>query len=88
MSVRAHRVKKLEYDKCSFNLWHHQELAEFLDIYEQLDDDGCGLATVGIEKIKEAIETLQLEPQVVESLKEDIAYAEKNGDDSVMYYFF
>ena len=88
MSVRAHRVKKIEYDRCSFNLWHHQELSDFLGVYEQLNEDACGLVEVSVEKLKEAVETLSLDTDTKKLLEDDIAFAEKNGNDYVMYYCF
>ena len=54
MSVRAYRVNKIDYEQeDSFNLWHDDELVEFLDreydFYEWMSNDGCGLVELPIE---------------------------------------
>ena len=81
MSVRAHRIKKIDYSNAeSFNLWHDTKLVEFLDkeggFYETLTE-GSGIAEVPTEVLKKAVKKakeLELEDWQVKQLKEDIEW--------------
>ncbi len=117
MSVRAHRVIKIETAGDSFNMSHETKLMDFIisnshnDIESKLDESGCGLFEVPVIVLKQAINkipiidnierefedeggmepefaNLNLDDYVIKSLKEDIEFAEKNGDDYVMYYAY
>ena len=54
MSVRAHRVIKIETAGDSFNMSHETELMDFIvsnshnDIESKLDESGCGLFEVPV----------------------------------------
>ena len=91
MSVRAYRVKKIDYVMPnSFNLWHDDELVKFFDeeygLYESLTE-GNGLTCLPVEALERAIAELDLEDSTVEALKKDIE-AGKVDDGWIQYYCF
>jgi hypothetical protein len=71
MSIRAHKVKIIEYEHFeSFNLWHDEELMSILEecsnFFLRLDNDLCGVTEildnefVDIkEKLEEVIDGLE-----------------------------
>ena len=91
MSVRAHRILKVEYAKNpSFNLWHDEKLINFIDthndlgFYEQMNANGGGVVCVETSVIKDAIEKaveLELDEDTVEQLKADIEASENGSID-------
>ncbi len=93
MSVRAHRILKVEYaPSSSFNLWHDKKLVEFLDnhndsgFYSQMNENGSGVVSIEVSVIKEALEKaveLELDEDTVEQLKADI---EAIGDEPTIDY--
>ena len=93
MSVRAHRILKVEYaPNTSFNLWHDQKLIDFFDrhngsgFYSQMNDNGGGVVGIEVSVIKEALEKaaeLELDEDTVEQLKADI---EAVGDEPTIDY--
>ncbi|GAH68348.1 unnamed protein product [marine sediment metagenome] len=93
MSVRAHRILKVEYaPNTSFNLYYDQKLIEFFDrnndggFYSQMNDGGGGVVSIEVSAIKEAIEKaaeLQLDEDTVKQLKADIEAA---GDNDFVDY--
>ena len=91
MSVRAYRVKKIDYaTPNSFNLWHDDELVKFFDekygLYESLTE-GEGFTYLPVEALERAIVELDLEDYTVEALKKDIE-ADKANNGWVQYYCF
>ena len=90
MSVRAHRILKVEYAKIpSFNLWHDEKLINFLDthngsgFYSQMNDGGGGVVNIEVSVIKEALEKaveLELDEDIVSQLKADIEAAGEEPD--------
>lgn len=63
MSIRAHKVLKLEYNGESFNLWNDEELLSILEessnFYLRLDNDCCGVTEIldiEFDEIKEKLE--------------------------------
>ena len=94
MSVRAYRVIKIECAKPnSFNLWHDDELVNFLDqeygFFEDMNADG-GLTEVPVEGLREALANpaLELDEYIVEALKRDIEAADQEGDEYIRYYCY
>lgn len=91
MSVRAHRILKVEYAEIpSFNLWHDEKLINFIDthndsgFYSQMNANGGGVVSVEASVIKDAIEKaveLELDEATVEQLKADIEAAEDGSID-------
>lgn len=84
MSVKAYRVIEIKHeDAPSFNLYGNPVLVEFLDchsgLYSQLNNEGAGVVTVGIEALEAALEELELEDDIVEALKKDIAAGQDIG---------
>lgn len=95
MSVRAYKVNKIDYKETpSFNLWHDQQIIEFIDEQEagafsgDLNESG-GLAFVKVTTIKLIIgqaKRFELSPADVEILEDDIK--DLGDDDYVQYYCF
>lgn len=90
MSVRAYRVNKIDYEEYnSFNLWHDNELVDFLDreygLYEGMSD-GTGLVELPVEALEEAIKKLTLDDELVKALKRDIETCRESG--YVTYYCY
>ena len=85
MSVRAHRVIKIETAGESFNMSHETKLVDFLisnshnDIESKLDESGCGLFDVPVIVLKQAINEKPL-------MSDDnaVEYANLNLDDYVI----
>lgn len=97
MSVRAHRVIKVEYaPETSFNLSHDEKLVSLLDgwdgIWCNLNDDGCGQVSISVDSLRAALgraTELELDPETIEAITDDIAFAVKvEGEDYVTYDFF
>lgn len=93
MSVRAHRVIKIEWAKPeSFNLWHDDDLVDFLDkelgLYEILNEDNTGLVEIPTDILEKAIKEVSMADNTKSSLQEDIEAAKKAGDSYVTYYCF
>lgn len=92
MSVRAHRVKKMELNGVSFNLNLDEDLVNFLDqedrLFDQLWEDGCGLAEISVETLKKALTEVKLDPETRRAIERDINWAEKNDQDWLQYYLF
>lgn len=89
MSVRAHRILKVEYaPNPSFNLWHDEKLINFLDtqndsgFFSQMNGNGGGVVNIEASVIKKALEKageLELDEDTVEQLKADIEAAGEDG---------
>lgn len=91
MSVRAYRVEKIDTaTPNSFNLWHDTELVDYLDeecgFFENLGDGG-GLTEVPITVLRSAIKELNLDPDTIKCLEQDIEAGEKDNG-FVTYYCF
>lgn len=90
MSVRAYRINKIEVEHSpSFNLWHDEKLMDLIgnELTESLNQDSCGITEVRVDTLKSIVSLVdsKLEPDVIESLKEDIEWADKNNTDWVRY---
>lgn len=98
MSVRAHRIIKVEYaPNSSFNLYSDTKLVEFLEanndlgFYRQMNDNGGGVVTVSIETLQQAVDQadeLELDEDDVKTLREDIEAGKKSGLECVDYDCF
>ena len=93
MSIRAHRVNKLEYGGESFNLFNDEDLIAFLNqeenIYERLNADGAGFIELPAETIKRALREIEtLDPYTKKALQEDLAWAEKEDKEYILYDCF
>jgi hypothetical protein len=92
MSVRAHRIKKIDFEKQeTFNLWHDEKLMDFLNehgIYDTLNEC-CGLTELPVSVLEEAIkEVKELDKYTRKAIEKDIAWAKKNKEDYIQYYCF
>jgi hypothetical protein len=93
MSVRAYRIKKIDFvQNSSFNLWHDTELLEYLEenggVAADFRNADGGVLEIYIEVLEDAIKELKLEPHIVESIKADIKSVKKAGDYTIQYYCF
>ena len=93
MSVRAHRVVKIEYAPyVSFNLWHDRKLVEFIEaesyFYEKLDSSGGGMVEVSVEVLEKAIAEVHLSDEVKQALQDDIDACNERGEEYVQYDCF
>lgn len=98
MSVKAHRILKVEYAPgVSFSLYGDQKLVEFLEsendlgFHRQMNDNGGGVVTVSIDALQRAIDQakeLELDEDTVKVLREDIAAAQADNNESVDYDCF
>jgi len=100
MSVKAYRIESKQIkgrvwtsavQNPTFNYSHDDNIRLFLTsraLSEQLSDDGCGVFSIHVDSLKEAIktaETLGLTEQVLENLKADLKYAEKKKTQRIDY---
>ncbi len=100
MSVRAYRlIKKEVAEDSSFNLWHDDELIDFLksqpdvngiESYTERLDDGGGEVVVSIYALQKAVKGFKWEKDDyrLKSIKKDIEFAVKLKDDYVVYECF
>lgn len=94
MSVRAHKIIEIKHKYPStFNLWHDEELWNFLCDEEgfnnELGEEGSGMISIEVQTIKKAIKKakeLKLDKGTVKELKDDIKGLE--DDDWVEYICF
>jgi hypothetical protein len=93
MSIRAHRVIKIEYEKtASFNVSHDEKLRDFFDteynFLSSLNDDCCGMVELPVEALEQALQKVEMEDDVREALKKDIQAANEAGEEYVQYDCF
>ncbi len=94
MSIRAFKIVEIKYKKDeTFNLWHDENLMDFLDrkgIYETLTE-GSGITEIAVKDLEEAVEknkVTNLSPKTEKAIKKDIAWAKKRGEDYIQYYCY
>lgn len=93
MSVRAYRVNKIETkNEPSFNLWNNQKLTGFfegeMECIFMLQDGGGGTIEIPVKVLKQVVKNakkLELEKENIATIKDDIRFAEKKGDEYVLY---
>lgn len=94
MSRRAYRVVQITLADASFNLTYDQKLMNFLDaeaMFSYSLNEVGGTVDVPIKVLQKAVRTaskLELSEDTVKRLKEDIAAAKANKDESVTYSCF
>jgi len=90
MSIRAHRVNKIERAGESFNLHDDKVIMDYLDSIgklNELNEDLAGFIDISVDDLKEILQ-LNIEESLKNNIKTDIEYAEKTGDDYVLYYCY
>jgi len=90
MSVRAHRVEEIKFGGESFNLWHDQDIVDYLDdkgLLEQLNMDMGGFIEVSIRDLRNML-AVASDEDTRKALIADMEWAEENECDTVMYYCF
>jgi len=73
MSVRAHFIKKIDYDPSEvFNLWHDAEFVSIMESYAnfQVNEDVIGFVEIGKEdwEIMKECEDLSKFPEIVKDI--------------------
>jgi len=90
MSIRAHRINNLEIGKVSFSITNDDEFNKYLD--KEIDFDSfynSSIVEIPVETIQIFInEHKNIEPYLLESLKEDIIFARDKKNDYLLYYCF
>jgi hypothetical protein len=88
VSIRAYRVNKIEIERSSsFNLWHDDELMDFLEKNDCFAGfQGSGIVDIPKEILLEALDILALNDDIRQSLKRDIELSQ--DDLFVTYYCF
>ena len=93
MSIRAHRVIEVKTSVVSFNLYD-DNVADWLDkhtsFFNRLNCDSCGLTELSVEELKTMLSEIGgiLDEDVKESVKDDIKFAESQGNEYVQYYCY
>jgi len=101
MSVRAYRIIKKELaDGPSFNVWYDTKLLEFFEeeagkldgnYYDYRNEDGNGTIEISVPLLKRAVYSFPWtadDEYTLQAIKDDIAWAEKNNMDYVLYDCF
>ena len=96
MSVRAYKVKKIEYEtRPTFNLWHDEKIMEYFqdefEPYESFTDNGNGFMYVPVRCLKYLIENKKefaLDNEDIELIKRDIEGFEDCENDLIEYICF
>jgi hypothetical protein len=92
MSIRAHRIIKIEYAPGpTFNCWHDTELLDFLlendEVHDGRNLDGAGIIEFNVDELQAAVDdkNLKLNDEVRRQLQADIV-ASKVADDEYIQY--
>ncbi|MEK6794093.1 MAG: hypothetical protein AABZ39_04910 [Spirochaetota bacterium] len=94
MGCNAHRIDKIVYaEHESFSLWHDNVLEvmeaancnKTSEIHDHRNYDGIGTIEVPVALLKIAVENEKVSEYIKEAIRMDIAFAEKRGDDYVLY---
>jgi len=90
MSIRAHRIEKLEIGKTSFSVSNDQDLVNFLhEINCCTDFDSTDIVEVPINDLERFLnEFSPIEDYLQESIKEDMNWAKSKNQDFIMYYCY
>lgn len=95
MSIRAHRVIKIEYaPEPTFNCWHDTELLDFLLENDKVHDgrnmDGVGMIEFSVDELQAAVDDkdLKFDDEVRKQLQADITASKEAGDTYIQYDCF
>jgi hypothetical protein len=94
MSVRAYRVVEIKTGGESFNLWHDEKVVDWLEnktsFFNSLNEDGCGLTYLEVDNLKTMLSEIgsEMDEYARKAIKEDISFAEQQGDSYVQYYCY
>lgn len=92
MSVRAYRINKIEFEPVdTFNFWQDEDFVNFLDshgLLQGLNENGVGIIEVPVKILRKALKKPEISKGLKNSLKWDIAWAERNNQKYVQYYCF
>ena len=90
MSIGAYRVNQIELGGETFNLWHDEKVAEYLDnkgYFEQLNMDLCGFIDIPVTALEAMLEIAD-DDEVKNNIKIDIAFANENKKEYLLYECF
>lgn len=92
MSIRAHRIIKIERAGESFNLSDDEKLMAYLEeetsFYDPLDSDRAGQTELSLDQLRDILKKkkeLELSDFTIKAIAEDIESAEDKCDDYVLY---
>lgn len=80
----------------TFNLWHDEKIMDLVQDYSDrdpqnsLNQDGCGMFEIEVSVLKKLLKQkkITLEDYQRDAIKSDIAFAQQNGDEYVLYEAF
>ncbi|MCX5814966.1 MAG: hypothetical protein NTX75_01810 [Proteobacteria bacterium] len=90
MSIRAYRVNEIKLGGETFNLWHDEKVAQYLNdngYFDSLNADMCGVMEISVTSLKAMLKIADND-QVRSNIKIDIAFAKKNKRNYLQYDCF
>ncbi|MCX5810753.1 MAG: hypothetical protein NTX36_15510 [Proteobacteria bacterium] len=90
MSIRAYRVNEIKLGGETFNLWHDEKVAQYLDDnahFDSLNADMCGFIEIPVTSFRAMLKIADND-QVKSNIKIDIAFAKKNKRNYLRYDCF
>ncbi|MEI6153319.1 MAG: hypothetical protein WCQ90_04450 [Deltaproteobacteria bacterium] len=90
MSIGAYRVNEIKLDGETFNLWHDEKVAQYLNDnghFDSLNADMCGVMEISVTSLKAMLKIADND-QVRSNIKIDIAFAKKNKRNYLLYDCF
>ena len=88
MAIRAYRVKRIDTESSpTFNVWHEDNIVQYLGLYEKFDSGGGGLVGTDIENIENMLNDKErgfdIDPQTELALKRDILIEQANNNNYI-----
>lgn len=88
MSIRAYKVKNIEWESSpTFNINHDEAVMDIVGM-DSLDMDCCGLLDVSLEKLEACLVSSAVAEDTKQDIRKDILEAKKKGDEYIQYYCF
>lgn len=84
MSVRAYRINEIKYEESpTFNMWHNQELVEYLERENGIED--TNYFEVSVDSLEKAHLSVSIDDSTLEMINKDIQWAKNNNEDFIQY---
>lgn len=90
MSIGAYRVNQIELGGETFNLWHDEKVAQYLNDnghFDSLNADMCGVMEIPVTTLEAMLEIAD-DDEVKNNIKIDIAFANENKKEYLLYECF